>query len=61
MAINHRAGGVGDEDYTTGIGYRKASVRATCKSLEFLFYRRSDDLMKPVVPSTVPYPDMRSR
>jgi hypothetical protein len=31
------------------------------KSLEFLFHGSSYDLMKPVVPSTVPYPDMRSR
>ena len=31
------------------------------KSLEFLFHGSSYDLMKPVVPSTVPYLDMRSR
>lgn len=32
---------------------------ATCKSPEFLFHRRRYELMKPVVPPTVPYPDMR--
>ena len=48
------------ESYRGWSGYRKAGVCATCRSLEFLFYR-SNGLMKPVVPSTVPYPDMRSR
>jgi hypothetical protein len=34
---------------------------ATCKSHEFLSHHRSRyDLMRPVVPSTVPYPDMRN-
>ena len=37
----------------------KALVRPE-KSLLFLFHRRNYDLTKPVVPSTVPYPDMRS-
>jgi len=32
---------------------------ATCKSHGFLFHRRTYELMKPVVPPTVPYLDMR--
>jgi hypothetical protein len=40
---------------------KKKCVCATCKLCEFPFHRRSYGLMKPVVPSTVPYPDMRSR
>jgi hypothetical protein len=57
----HRQSEGPDESYRGWSGYRKAGVCATCKSPEFLFHRRNDDLMKPVVPSTVPYPDMRSR
>ena len=38
----------------------KALVRPE-KSLLFLFHRRNYELMKPVVPSTVLYLDMRSR
>src|SRR5260370_2609585 len=40
---------------------RESGLRATCKSLEFLSHSRMYGLMKPVVPSTVPYSDMRSR
>jgi len=50
-----------NEDYDIWRGPGKAGLCATSKSREFLFHRSRYDLMKPVVPSTVPYPDMRSR
>lgn len=50
-----------DEDYDSRHRSGKAGNCATCKSLEFLSHRRMYGLMKPVVPSTVPYPDMQSR
>lgn len=53
--------GASHEEHGSGSGYCEEHFRATCKSSEFLFHRRRYDLTKPVVPSTVPYPDMRSR
>jgi hypothetical protein len=59
---NHlNEGSAHHEDYGNRHRPGEKCFCATCKSREFLFHRSRYDLMKPVVPSTVPYPDMRSR
>ena len=50
-----------NEITTVGVDLAKEVIVRPAKSPEFLSHRRHQNLMKPVVPSTVPYPDMRSR
>ena len=47
------------EMYSSQKGNQWYFGSATCKSHVFLFHRRAYELMKPVVPPTVPYLDMR--
>jgi hypothetical protein len=46
---------------TIGLDLAKMVFVRPASRVSFCFTGEKNDLMKPVVPSTVPYPDMRSR